>query len=100
MTIVSAHQPGYIPWLGYFHKILLADKFVIMDDVQFEKNSFTNRNKVLANGAPVFLTIPVATKDYVNKQVREIEIADTRWKIKHLRTIEQSYKRSPFFGEV
>jgi hypothetical protein len=100
MKIISAHQPAYIPWLGYFHKILLCEEFVIMDDVQFEKNSFTNRNKVLANGNPVILTIPVNTKDYTLKSIREIELADDRWKIKHLRTIEQSYKKLPYFDEV
>jgi hypothetical protein len=100
MKIISAHQPAYIPWLGYFHKILVCDEFIIMDDVQFEKNSFINRNRVLANGGAVMLTIPVSTTDYTSKQLREIEIADERWKIKHLRTVEQSYKRSTFFNEI
>ncbi len=100
MKIISAHQPAYIPWLGYFHKILLSDEFVIMDDVQFEKNSFTNRNKVLANGNPVILTIPINTKDYTQKRIKDIELADQRWKIKHLRTIEQSYKKHNFFNEI
>lgn len=98
--IVSAHQPAFIPWLGYFHKIALADVFVIMDDVQFEKNSFTNRNKILNNGAELWLTIPVKMKNHLAKKINELEIADTFWKKKHLKTIEQNYKNAPYFKEV
>lgn len=100
MKVISAHQPGYLPWLGFFHKVILSDEFVFMDDVQFEKNSFINRNKILINGNPTILTIPVVTKDYTNKQLREIEIVDDRWKLKHLRSIEQSYKKYPFYMDV
>lgn len=38
--IVSIHQPAYLPWLGYFHKILRSDVFVFLDTVQLEKNGF------------------------------------------------------------
>lgn len=100
MKIVSAHQPAYIPWLGYFHKVVLCDEFAVMDDVQFEKNSFTNRNTVLANGNPVMLTIPIATKDAAQQKIRDMRIADQRWKVKHLRTIEQSYRKQPYFHDV
>jgi len=95
--IISAHQPAYNPWLGYIHKILLSDIFVIMDDVQFEKNSFINRNKILQNDNEIMLTIPVKTKNYKLKAVRDIEVLDDRWKIKHLKSIEQSYKKTKNF---
>lgn len=95
--IISAHQPAYNPWLGLLHKILLSDIFIVMDDVQFEKNSFINRNKILQNANEVMLTIPVKTKEYKNKQIREIEVLDNTWKIKHLKSIEQSYKKAKNF---
>jgi len=98
--IVSAHQPAYNPWLGLLHKLLLSDVFVVMDDVQFEKNSFINRNKILQNDNEVMLTIPVKTKDYKDKQVRDIEALDDNWKIKHLKSIEQSYKKAKNFEIV
>lgn len=100
MKIIAAHQPAYIPWLGYFHKILLSDEFVIMDDVQFEKNSFINRNKIIFNGREVMLTIPVLTKGYTQKRIKDIEILHKHWKSKHLKTVEQAYKKKPFFSEV
>ena len=98
--IVSAHQPAYNPWLGYIHKILISDTFVVMDDVQFEKNSFINRNKILQNSKEIMLTIPVKTNNYKEKRIRDIEIADEKWKKKHLRSIEVSYKKSKMFDVV
>ena len=55
--ILSAHQPAYLPWLGYFDKIAQSDIFVYLDTVQFEKNSFINRNKIKTpqNNDGVFL---------------------------------------------
>jgi len=98
--IVSAHQPAYNPWLGFIHKILLSDIFVVMDDVQFEKNSFINRNKILQNNNEVMLTIPVKTKGYKTRTLKEMEVLDNRWQIKHLKSIEQSYKKSQYFDNV
>ena len=48
--ILSGHQPSYIPWLGLFHKIAISDIFCFMDSVQYEKNSFINRNKIKVQG--------------------------------------------------
>ena len=45
--ILSAHQPAFMPWLGYLHRISISDNFIILDDVQFEKNSFTNISNIL-----------------------------------------------------
>jgi hypothetical protein len=98
--IISAHQPAYNPWLGLIHKILISDIFVVMDDVQFEKNSFINRNKILQNNNELMITIPVKTKDYKNKTIKEIETLDNRWQIKHLKSIEQSYRKSKNFHIV
>ena len=98
--IVSAHQPAYNPWLGFIHKILISDIFVVMDDVQFEKNSFINRNKILQNNHEVMLTIPIKTKDYKDRTLKEMEISDHRWKIKHLKSIEQAYKKSKNFESI
>ena len=44
--ILTAHQSAYLPWLGFFHKIAISDTFVLLDEVQFEKNGWMNRNKI------------------------------------------------------
>ena len=60
MRVVAIHQPNYLPWLGYFAKISEADEFVFLDDVQYSKNSYTNRVKVLHADKPRWLTVPVS----------------------------------------
>ena len=81
--IVSINQPAYLPWLGYFHRIAVSDLHVVLDHVQFEKNSFTNRNKVrTASGTP-WLTVPVRSKGrFGDLAINEVDIADGRWTAK------------------
>lgn len=96
--IVTAHQPAYLPWLGYIHKIALSDIFVILDDVQFEKNSFTNRNKIYSTQGELMLTVPIQMKGHIGKPIKEIRISNLEnWRKKHLITILQSYRKAPFF---
>lgn len=98
--LLSAHQPAYLPWLGYFEKIVRADVFVFLDTVQFEKNSFINRNKIKAPQGPQWLTIPVKTKGHIKATLRETLIDDTQpWRIKHLKAIESNYRKATHFKE-
>ena len=98
--IISAHQPAYNPWLGFVHKILISDIFVVMDDVQFEKNSFINRNKILQNEKEVMLSIPIKTKGYKTKLLKDIEVDFGMWRVKHLKSIQQSYSKSSNYEEI
>ena len=96
---IAIHQPQYIPWPGYFAKILSSDIFVFYDDVQYSKNSIMNRNEILVNGQKQYLTVPVrkgALKDRINEKMT----ADGDWKVKHLKTIENAYRKHPFGREV
>jgi hypothetical protein len=100
MPVVSIHQPAYLPWLGYFDRIAASDVFVFLDTVQFEKNSFTNRNRIKTPNGPLWLTIPVRQKGHFSKSLREIEIENRQdWKRKHLRSIVQYYRDAPQFAE-
>ena len=63
--LISAHQPAFMPWLGYLHKIAVCEKFVILDDVQFEKNSFINRNYIMGHNGPILLTVPIKLKNHL-----------------------------------
>ena len=98
--IVSAHQPAFNPWLGYLHKILTSERFVVMDDVQYEKNSFINRNRILQKCTAIMLTIPVELSGHTQKVVADMRCAGERWKEKHLRTIRQAYSKAPLFDTV
>ena len=84
--LISINQPAYIPWLGYYERIDSSDVHVILDHVQFEKNSFTNRNKILTQNGPVWLTIPIATKGkFGDLAINQLKFSDiSKWKKKHL----------------
>lgn len=100
MKIISAHQSTYLPWLGYYHRIAVSDIHVILDHVQFEKNSYTNRNIIFNSNGKTWLTVPVKTKGKFNNiPIREIEIDNTqKWKQKHWKTIYNSYSKAPYFS--
>ena len=103
MTIAAIPQPNYIPWPGYFHKLAACDVFIYLDAVQYPRGqSFAARNRIKTPNGVVFLTIPVSVpKGHEGKaSYLEVEFADERWRDKHLKTVEQSYKRAPHFDEV
>jgi|SRR5579872_5295106 len=93
---VAIHQPQYFPYGGFFHKLSLSDLYVVMDDAQYDKR-FTNRNRIIAPGGPVWISVPI------NKTQRfapnlEVEINnDMRWQNLHWRRLELSYNKSRFF---
>jgi len=98
--IISVHQPAYLPWLGYFEKISRSDVFVFLDTVQFEKNSYINRNKIKTPQGWQWLTIPVKVKGHTDSTLEDTEIDDTQpWRAKHLKSIEMNYRKAPFFSE-
>ncbi|WP_424096599.1 WbqC family protein [Moorena producens] len=97
--IVSINQPAYIPWLGYFHRIAVSDVHIVLDHVQFEKNSFTNRNKVRTSNGWSWLTVPVKTKNrFGNLSIKSLEIENQpNWKQKHWKTLLNNYRKAPYF---
>lgn len=96
--ILTAHQPTYLPWLGLFHKIALAEKFVFFDCVQYRPKSFFNRNSIKSANGALLLTVPVLTKGYRDKKFFEIQINNALpWRRKHWRAIEASYSAAPYF---
>ena len=95
---LSAHQPAYLPWLGYFDKIARADVFVFLDTVQFERNSFINRNRIKGPGGAQWLTIPIKQKGHLQSTLAETEMDDAQpWRDKHLRAIAMNYAKAPDF---
>ena len=82
--ILTAHQPTYLPWLGLFNKIALADKFVIFDTVQFLPKEWMSRNKIKSKNGEVYLTVPVIKKSFLEKKTLEIKINNSvNWRRKH-----------------
>jgi len=97
--IVAIHQPNFLPWLGYFYKVAKCDVFVFLDDAQYSKNSFINRNKVKTSQDAIWLTVPVSFK--FGELINEVKINNQiPWREKHLKTFEMNYKRADFFEDV
>lgn len=96
--IVAVHQPNYIPWIGYFYKIMKSDIFVLYDDVQYTKNSYINRNKIKTPQGDCWLTLPVFIKGNFGCNINETQLKnELNWKEKHVKTIEMNYKKAPYF---
>jgi len=92
---VAVHQPQYLPWSGLFDKIDHADGFVVLDNVQFEKNEWQNRNRIKTPQGWKWLTVPV---HYAFPQrVCEVRVDETDWQRTHWRTLTQSYRKAPHF---
>lgn len=88
--IVSIAQPAYLPWAGYFDRIAKSDIHIILDHVQFEKGSFTNRTRIREKSERgwQWLTVPVEK----GRPINETQIDHTLpWQRKHRRAIEQQY---------
>ena len=109
MTLLSAHQPCYLPWLGLWNKVVSSDIFVILDDCQFEKGGYTNRTKIKTAQGEHWLTIPVAKganklsiKDVAIAygSINEVDSYEDHWSWKHFNTIRHNYKRSEYFDMV
>jgi hypothetical protein len=98
--ILSAHQPVYLPWLGFLHKVRVSDLFVLMDDVKYSRNSVYARNRIRStNGSARWLTVPV-THDSHDRPINRVKIAAGRvWQIKHLNALKAAYSRARFFAD-
>lgn len=98
MTVVAIHQPNYLPWLGYFAKMAAADVFVLLDDVQFSKGSYTNRAQIDRAGSPAWLTLPV--RHSFGATIGQITLAREDWARSHLDTLKQCYRHAACFDAI
>jgi len=95
--IISINQPAYIPWLGYYERIVNSDLHIVLNHVQFEKNSFINRNKILTKHGSTWLTIP-STRSNNEKRIHEYTtINNKKWINAHLKTLNQNYLKTKYF---
>ncbi len=96
--ILSAHQPQYLPWLGYFNKIDKSDVFVFLDNVQYKHREYQNRNRICTKQGCIWLTVPVVTKGLGRQLIKEVKIDNgTGWQKKHWESLKRCYNRAPFF---
>ena len=97
--VVVAHQPNFIPWAGYFYKMVYADCFIILDEVQFTKGGYINRVKIRQGNSSSWLTVPVSLPDR-QAAIKDVTICPRAFSRKHLNTLRQTYARAPYLKPV
>jgi hypothetical protein len=96
---VGILQPGYLPWLGFFEQVHRCDIFVLYDDVQFDKNSWRNRNRIKTPDGPLWLTVPVSHRGHTCQTLLETKISETkRWPRKHFSSLKTYYGKAPYWN--
>lgn len=99
--IIVGHQPQYLPYIGIFNKIAKADKFIFVENIQFNKKSWQNRTLIkMKKGGTCYLTIPVYSKGNFFQNIKDAKIVKNNWRKKHLKTIEQNYNNCIGFNDV
>jgi len=94
-------QPYVFPYIGYFQLINAVDQFVIHDDAQWIKGGWINRNRILVQGKPVYITLPLQNDStLLNINQRQLSADIEKQKEKIIRQIEGSYRKAPRFGPV
>jgi hypothetical protein len=100
--IAAGHQPNYLPYLGFFAKVAIADVFVIVDNVQFVKRGpfgFQHRARIRTPDGWRWLTVPVLTRHKFTQRIMDVQINNAEpWRRKHWRSIWYNYKDAPYFG--
>ena len=101
--IIAIHQPHYLPWLGYLHRMAQVDAFVVLDHVQFERRNYQNRTMIRMNGAQHWLTVPVVQrsrdKRIVDKEVDNAEGGARHWGAVCATTLQHVYGRAKLYRE-
>ena len=100
-VLACVHQPNYLPWLGFFAKIVQSQIYIVMDNVQLPDASFVNRVRIAGAVDPTWITVPVKHPTSRDGPIREIRIDySSNWIRKHLAGFQHRYGRAPAFKEI
>lgn len=100
MTAVAIMQPYLFPYIGYWQLLKASDCFVVYDDVNYINRGWINRNRILLNGEPGLITLPLSQASQ-NRKINQIAVAPAgQWQRRMLRTLEMAYRKAPCFDEV
>lgn len=102
MKVAVIHQPDFLPYLGFFHRLLHADVFVLLDHVQFVtngRNSWTHRDKIKTAKGERWLTVGVR-KVSLGTPINQVMLADTGWRSENLNLLKENYRNAPYYPEI
>jgi len=95
--VVACVQSNYIPWKGYFELIARSDLLVLLDDVQYTRRDWRNRNLIKTDAGLRWLTIPVETRGRYTQRIRDTRVSDRGWAASHWDRLRQHYRLAPCF---
>jgi len=91
-------QPSYLPWLGYFDQMARCDRFLFLDDTQYTRRDWRNRNKIRTRDGWAWLTVPVRQKHHFTQSLLETRIDNSSdWRNRHRKAVQHSYAKAPYF---
>lgn len=100
---IAIHQPNFFPWLGFFNKIVIADIFILFDDIQFPKTGgvWSDRVMLLIAGEAKWVTATINRNYHGTRNINEMNfISKDPWRIKMIKSLENNYKKHPYYLEV
>jgi len=96
--IVTIHQPEHLPYFGFLDKVNKSDIFVILDDVDFKKNNFQNRNQILSQNGAKWISISVEMKGLENKHINVRKVKEN-WKEHYRNQVVEAYRKYDYFDD-
>ncbi|MBC1796862.1 WbqC family protein [Listeria booriae] len=102
MRTITIHQPNFLPWIGFFHKIFQADEIIFLTNVEFSSTNYQNRCYIYGtNNEPSRLTVPVKKKpNLLSQKLIDSSGPNRKWKKNHLTQIHDVYKHAPYYTEI
>ena len=94
---VAISQSNYIPWRGYFDMIDQVDEFLLLDEVQYTRRDWRNRNKIRTPDGTRWLSVPVQAKGRYHQRIDETVISEPGWAASHWASIQHEYRTAPYF---
>jgi hypothetical protein len=97
---VAIVQSNYIPWKGYFDLINSADEFILLDDLQYTRRDWRNRNLIKSLHGLIWLTIPVQVKGKSHQKIKDTVVSDPKWNQRHWKAIIHNYSKADYFRDL
>jgi hypothetical protein len=93
-------QPTFLPWAGFFRLIGRSNVFVFLDDAQYERGTWHQRNRILINGQVRWITVPVR-RDNLGQSILEVSVDDLgSWRKRHLEMVRHAYGKHLYYADV
>lgn len=100
MKTIAIMQPYFFPYIGYWQLIHVVDRFVIYDDVNYIKGGWVNRNRLLINGEPTYITAPLQQPSPYKRICDTALQPSFSWRNKLVKMVETTYRKAPCFVDV